>query len=78
MIEKGDIYRSCDPREGASRQIRITSYRPGEAKAHIVSHPDGKRFRQILVKALHESDTTRDGEKRRNGYVLVRKGGSQN
>jgi hypothetical protein len=68
MIQPGQIYRSLDPRGGP--RIRIQTYRPGDARAHIVDAHDGKRFRQILVTALHASDTTRTGAKRRTGYVL--------
>ncbi|MGQ4343534.1 hypothetical protein [Streptomyces sp. SAS_275] len=67
-IEPGQIYRSCDPRGGP--RIRIKSYRPGDARAHVVDARDGKRFRQILVTALHATVTTRDGQPRRTGYVL--------
>lgn len=71
MIEKGQVYRACDPREGGGRQIRIEQYRPGSMKAFVVGHPDGKRFRHILVSALHQSATTQDGQQRRTGYALV-------
>ncbi|MFI7293997.1 hypothetical protein [Streptomyces sp. NPDC050121] len=68
MIQAGQIYRSLDPRGGP--RIRIKSYRPGDARAHIVDAHDGKRFRQILVTALHDSDSTKTGAQRRTGYVL--------
>lgn len=67
-IQPGQTYRSCDPRGGP--RIRITSYRPGDARARVVDAYDGKRFRQILVSALHDSDTTKTGVKRRTGYAL--------
>jgi hypothetical protein len=68
MIQPGQIYRSCDPRE--SIRIRITAYRPGDARAHVVDAVTGKRFRQILVQQLHESPVTATGRRRRTGYVL--------
>lgn len=72
MIEEGNVYKSVDPRE-AGRQIRVTSYYPGNPKAHVVSHPDGKRPRQISVEKLHEGPKTKTGADRRSGYVLVGK-----
>ena len=68
-ISPGQTYRSADPRGGSS--IRIESYRPGDARAHVVDAQTGKRFRQILVSALHASSTTKAGHPRRTGYVLV-------
>lgn len=68
MIQPGQIYRHCDPREQI--RIRITAYTPGDARAHVVDAVTGKRFRQILVTALHASPTTRDGKPRRSGYAL--------
>jgi len=68
VIQPGQTYRSCDPRGGP--RIRITAYRPGDARAHIVDAHDGKRFRQILVTALHDSDRTKTGAPRRTGYAL--------
>jgi len=68
MIAADQIYRSCDPRGGPS--IRITSYRPGEARAQVVNAADGKRFRQILVAQLHDSPLTKTGKPRRTGYAL--------
>lgn len=68
LIRPGQIYRSCDPRGGPI--IRITRYRPGDARAHVVDARDGKRFRQILVTALHATATTRTGAPRRTGYAL--------
>lgn len=69
-IRPGQIYRSCDPRE--SIRIRITSYRPGDARAHVVDAVTGKRPRQLLVRQLHDSPTTAVGQPRRGGYVLER------
>ncbi|MFD5579021.1 hypothetical protein [Streptomyces pseudogriseolus] len=68
MIQPGQVYRSCDPRD--SIRILITSYRPGDARAHVVDAVTRKRFRQILVKQLHESPVTATGRRRRTGYVL--------
>ncbi|MDX3247169.1 hypothetical protein [Streptomyces sp. ME18-1-4] len=68
MIQPGQTYRSLDPRGGP--RIRIQTYRPGDARAHVVNAHDGKRFRQILVTALHDSPTTQDGKPRRTGYAL--------
>ena len=70
MIEPEQVYRSCDPRDDPPIRIRIESYRPGDARAHIVDAATGKRFRQILVTQLHDSPTTRDGQPRRTGYAL--------
>ena len=67
-IQPGQTYRHCDPRE--SIRIRITAYRPGDARAHVVDAATGKRARQILVTHLHESATTHDGKPRRSGYAL--------
>ncbi|MGW7087576.1 hypothetical protein ACWGH2_29325 [Streptomyces sp. NPDC054871] len=67
-IRPGQIYRSCDPRGGP--HIRIEQYTPGSNRAHVVDADTGKRYRQILVTALHDSPNTRDGQPRRTGYVL--------
>jgi len=68
MIRPGQTYRACDPRE--TIRIRITTYRPGDTRAHVVDAVTGKRPRQILVSSLHASPTTRDGKLRRTGYAL--------
>lgn len=68
MIKPGQTYRSADPRD--SIRIRITDYTPGHARAHVVDAFTGKRPRQMLVTALHQTPTTRDGQPRRTGYVL--------
>ena len=68
MIQPGQTYRHCNPRE--SIRIRITTYRPGDARAHVVDAVTGKRFRQILVTHLHDSDRTKTGARRRTGYAL--------
>lgn len=67
-IQPGQTYRSADPRE--TIRILIESYTPGDARAHIVDATDGKRPRQILVKNLHTSATTKAGQPRRSGYIL--------
>lgn len=69
-IRPGQIYRYCDPRE--SIRIRITSYRPGDARADVVDAVTGKRPRQVLVRQLHDSPITAAGQPRRGGYVLDR------
>lgn len=68
MIEPGQVYRSCDPRGGAS--IRISSWRPGDARAYVIDAVTSKRYRQILVSQLHDSPTTKTGRPRRTGYAL--------
>jgi hypothetical protein len=68
-IRPGQIYESCDPRGGP--RIRITSYRPGDARAQVVDAIDGKRFRQILAAALHETGETSTRQIRRTGYRLA-------
>lgn len=68
MIEPGQTYRHCDPRE--TIRIRIHAYRPGDLRAHIVDATTGKRIRQILVTQLHDSATTHNGQPRRTGYAL--------
>lgn len=68
-IQPGQIYRSLDPRGRPA--IRITGYTSGHARAHVVDAVTGKRFRQILVTALHASDRTKTGAPRRTGYALV-------
>ncbi|MFI8872430.1 hypothetical protein [Streptomyces sp. NPDC055243] len=67
-IQPGQIYRSCDPRGGP--RIRISSFTPGHSRAHVIDADTGKRYRQILVTALHANPNTRDGQPRRTGYVL--------
>ncbi|MGW2371742.1 hypothetical protein [Kitasatospora sp. NPDC001683] len=69
-IRPGQVYTDCDPRGGAT--IRITDYTPGSNRADVVDATTGKRPRQILVRSLHDSATTRDGKPRRTGYRLVR------
>ncbi|MFE1950002.1 hypothetical protein ACFW9D_05970 [Streptomyces sp. NPDC059524] len=70
MIETGQTYRHCDPRE--SIRIRIESYRPGDNRAFVVDAVTGKRPRWVLTNALHDSDTTKTGARRRTGYALER------
>lgn len=70
MIEAGQIYEYADEREGG-RRIRITEYTLWDARAHVVSHPSGRNARQILVRDLHESVTTKTGQRRKTGYFLV-------
>jgi hypothetical protein len=70
VIEPGQVCRSCDPRGGPPIRIRIESWRPGDARAHVVDAATGKRFRQILVKFLHDSPITKTGQPRRTGYTL--------
>lgn len=70
MIQPGQIYRHCDPRE--SIRVRIAAYRPGDTRAEVVDAVTGKRPRRILVKDLHESPVTATGRRRRSGYVLDR------
>lgn len=70
MIEAGQVYASCDPRD-SGRKILIMRYSPGALRADIVGHPDGKRFRRILASTLHDSLTTGAGQPRRTGYHLV-------
>ncbi|MER8233505.1 hypothetical protein [Streptomyces sp. NPDC094049] len=67
MIAKDQLYRFADPREPI--RIRITAYTPGDARAHVVDAVTGKRPRQILVKNLHSSPTTKTGARRRSGYI---------
>lgn len=68
MIQAGQIYRSADPRDDIT--ILIESYRPGDLRAHVVDAHTGKRPRQVLVRNLHESAYTKQGAKRRTGYIL--------
>ena len=72
-IEPGQIYQSCDPRDQPPIRLRIESWRPGDARAHVVDAATGKRFRQILVNSLHDSPTTKTGQPRRTGYALEMK-----
>ncbi|MGW4850180.1 hypothetical protein ACWEPZ_02965 [Streptomyces sp. NPDC004288] len=67
MIEKDQTYSAADPRE--TTRIRITSYTPGDARAHVVDAHTGKRPRPILVRSLHDSPTTKTGAQRRTGYI---------
>lgn len=69
-IRPGQVYTDCDPR--SSITIRIADYTPGTNRAGAVDASTGKRYRQILVRSLHASATTRDGKPRRTGYRLVR------
>ncbi|MFJ6578404.1 hypothetical protein ACIQMY_20835 [Streptomyces sp. NPDC091368] len=67
MIEKDQTYRYADPRE--TIRIRITSYTPGDARAHVVDADTGKRPRQILARTLHATPTTKTGAPRKTGYI---------
>ncbi|OKJ06813.1 hypothetical protein [Kitasatospora sp. CB01950] len=69
MITPGQIYTACDPRSGTT--IRIISYTPGDARAHVVDAITGKRPRQILAVSLHLAGTGAWGKPRRTGYRLV-------
>lgn len=69
-ITAGQVYQSADPRGGA--RIRISSYRPGDARAYVLDAATGERYRQILVSFLHVSPVTQAGRPRRTGCVLVR------
>lgn len=68
-IRAGQVYRDCDPRSSVT--IRIVTYRPGDARAHVVDAVTGKRYRQILARTLHDSATTKAGQPRRTGYALA-------
>ncbi|MGW4270812.1 hypothetical protein ACWEGQ_00240 [Streptomyces seoulensis] len=67
-IEPGQIYRSCKPRDNGWR-IRIT-----DVSDHSVGAEDAANgrplMRRVLIAALHDSPTTRDGKPRRTGYAL--------
>lgn len=73
MIEKHDIFESCNPRDNG-RRIRIENYVPGHERAHIVSYPSDLRIRRILVSELHETPFTEKGERRKTGYFRVESG----
>lgn len=60
---------ACHPMD-EGRRIRIKSYTPGHAAAHIVDADTGKRPRWIRVSVLHPTSTTRTGHPRRSGYAL--------
>lgn len=68
MIQPGQTYRACHPLDDIV--IRITAYTPGHARAHVVNARTGKNPRQILVRDLHSTATTRTGKPRRTGYAL--------
>lgn len=67
MIQPGQVFRACDPRD--SIRIRIVRYEPGWNRADVVDAVTGKRPRSIVATALHASATTRDGKPRRTGYA---------
>lgn len=86
-IRAGQIYESVKNLvpspghpNGAPRQIRVVSepsrfhgvYGYGKVEVETL-RPDGTgvRRRRIELSELHESATTKTGEPRRNGYVLV-------
>ena len=71
-IEPGQVYESCDPRGGP--RIRVVAYTPGAARADVVDADDGRRRREILVRALHVSGVRGDGRRRHTGYRLVQEG----
>jgi len=82
MIRKGQIYEAVkpNPADPLRRRIRVVSepsrisgvYGYGKVQVETV-RPDGTGIRQrrIELSELHESATTRHGQRRRNGYVLV-------
>ncbi|MEV4440439.1 hypothetical protein AB0K09_15725 [Streptomyces sp. NPDC049577] len=65
-IQAGQVYRRVD----TGRRIRITSYRPGAAKADIVDHTSGETLDRVPVRQLHDGAFTPTGRLRRAGYVL--------
>lgn len=78
MIEPGQIYAACDPRDidrdGNRRRIVIVKHEPGLSRAQIETiHTDGSRLRRrgMLVTYLHDSAITRTGQPRLRGYALV-------
>jgi hypothetical protein len=71
MITAGQVYESCDPRDNG-RKIQILAYSPGAERAQIISHPDGKRQRQIKASELHTKQVTESGKLRRRGYALIK------
>lgn len=74
MIKAGQIYQSADPRD--SIRIRIVRYEDGWNRADVVDALTGKRPRRMLATALHASPTTKTGQPRRTGYVLISGGQS--
>lgn len=82
MITAGQIYEAVrtDRAFTSLRRIRVVSepsrfngvYGYGKVMVETVL-PDGRgvRRRRIELSQLHESATTKTGEPRRNGYVLV-------
>lgn len=68
MIEAGQIYKFADPRDPIT--IRILRYTPGHQHAWVCDAVTGKRSRRLLVRNLHESAFTKQGARRRTGYIL--------
>jgi hypothetical protein len=66
MIEKNQIYRSCDPRGGPT--VRIVAVHTNSVD--VVDAQTGKRPRRILAKFLHATPTAKTGKPRRTGYAL--------
>jgi hypothetical protein len=71
MLDKGEVFISCNPRENG-RMIRIVNYVPGAETAHIATHPSDTRIRRIKVSELHDEAITQQGNPRLTGYVRMR------
>lgn len=89
-IRPGQIYEAVKPNpadpHGTHRRILVKGHIPygagcwGQGTANVVTlTDDGREVRPRSVKLdqFHETATTRTGEPRRNGYVLVQDAGEQ-
>lgn len=79
MIEPGQTYRSCDPNDRYPTRILIKGVIPygaaqwGRGTANVVTVTQSGRelrLRSISLRKLHDSPTTKTGQRRRTGYAL--------
>lgn len=73
MIERGQIYRSADPRDNITVKVTSALERAGWVGVVTLTE-DGRevRPRSVNVRRFHRLGVTRNGTERRTGYVLVR------
>ncbi|MEU1284943.1 hypothetical protein [Kitasatospora sp. NPDC005856] len=78
-IRPGQIYRCLDPRGGPTIRIvgepisTLGHYSFGKVDVETVRRDGtGHRRRALEATQLHDSPTTKNGQPRRTGYVLVR------
>ena len=73
-VQRGQVYRSCNPAHSTPTLLRVESYRPGDLRAEVAEARTGRRRRQLRATQLHGTEVSVGDALRRTGYALVRSG----